>query len=336
MMTIEAGADRHRRSFAPLTFSTMKMHEDQRDIDVATACGLIAEQFPLWAGAPVTALPGIGTVNAVFRIGDRLTARFPLTGAPDATRARLEAEASAMQELRACSPFPAPAHVAFGEPGAGFDLPWSVQTWLAGEVATSYSAAESSAFASELATLIRAFRAVATNGRRFSGAGRGGELRGHDAWMAECIARSSSMYDAVTLTAVWDAFRILPREHPDVMTHGDLTPVNVLSTDGRLAGLLDTGGFGPADPALELVGAWHLLDAERRSHLRRDLEIDDVQWLRGAAWAFEQAMGLVWYYRTSNPVMAEIGRVTMHRLLGDPDVEALHRPRAHAPTGTAS
>jgi hypothetical protein len=31
-------------------------------------------------------------------------------------------------------------------------------------------------------------------------------------------------------------------------------------------------------------------------------------------------MGLVWYYETSNPLMAELGRSTVARVLGDPDL----------------
>lgn len=86
----------------------------------------------------------------------------------------------------------------------------------------------------------------------------------------------------------------------------------------RLVGVLDTGGFGPADPALDLVAAWHLLDAERRSVLREQLGASDLQWARGAAWALEQALGLVWYYESTLPAMAELGRTTLERLLSDP------------------
>ena len=87
------------------------------------------------------------------------------------------------------------------------------------------------------------------------------------------------------------------------MTHGDLIPGNVLVSHGRLAGVIDVGGLGPADPALDLVGAWHLLEPGPRQALRADLGSDDLEWARGRAWAFEQAMGAVWYYTGSNPAM---------------------------------
>jgi aminoglycoside phosphotransferase (APT) family kinase protein len=75
-----------------------------------------------------------------------------------------------------------------------------------------------------------------------------------------------------------------------------------------------------ADAARELAGAstvWHLLDAVRREVLRDALGCSEVQWRRGMAWAFQQSMGLVWYYAESNPSMSRWGRRTLDRLLGD-------------------
>jgi aminoglycoside phosphotransferase (APT) family kinase protein len=102
------------------------------------------------------------------------------------------------------------------------------------------------------------------------------------------------------------------------MNHADLMPGNVLVTgDRRLAGVLDVGELRAADPALDLVGAWHLLESGPRQALRESLGTGDLEWARGKAWAFQQSMGLVWYYADSNPVMAAIGRRTLDRLLAD-------------------
>ena len=86
--------------------------------------------------------------------------------------------------------------------------------------------------------------------------------------MAECFQKSSGLVPIARLTAIWNDLRDIPQSAPDSMCHGDLTPGNVLVDDGRLAGIIDVGGFGPADPALDLVIAWHLLDADRRGILR--------------------------------------------------------------------
>lgn len=101
----------------------------------------------------------------------------------------------------------------------------------------------------------------------------------------------------------------------DVMCDTDLIPPNVLVADGRLVGLLDTGGFQVADPALDLIVAWHMFTDEPREQFRRDLGCSDLQWERGKAWAFQQAAGAYWYYQHSNATMADMGKTTLERLL---------------------
>src|SRR5262249_44154122 len=226
----------------------------------------------------------------------------------DAARRWLESEAEAARELAASTRFPIPEPVALGEPGAGYPLPWSVQTWLPGVVATDQDLGESIALAHNLAEFIAEVRAIDTRGRTFRGNGRGGDLPSHDAFMDTCFSRSEGLLDVPRLRRIWAALRVLPRTDGDVMTHGDLTPSNVLVSDGRLAGILDVGGLGPADPALDLVSGWHLLEAGPRQVLRKDLGCDDLEWERRKAWAFEQAMRVVWYYTRSNPAIRPLGQ----------------------------
>ena len=296
----------------------MPMHDDELHIDDAAVRRLIADQFPAWRGMPVRRIASDGTVNAIFRIGDALTARFPLRASdPGDSAAWLAREAAAMRELAEHCPVPTPTPVALGSPGEGYPLPWSVQTWVPGAVATPDGLAHSDHFARDLAALVRALRSADTRGRRFGGEGRGGDLRDSDEWMQECLARSAGLLPVEELRALWARFRQLPPPAPEVMTHGDLTPGNLLVAGDRLVGVLDGGGFAAADPALDLVAAWHMLDADRRAIVRAELGCDGLEWQRGAAWAFEQALGLAWYYRESNPRMSALGRSTLDRLLTD-------------------
>ncbi|MGW0480928.1 aminoglycoside phosphotransferase family protein [Nonomuraea sp. NPDC003214] len=292
------------------------MHAGQLTVTPETVRALVAEQFPQWRDLPVTGVAAHGTVNAIFRIGDGLAARFPLEPRDvDSTRAWLQKEARAAGELAGRTRFRTPEPVALGEPGAGYPLPWSVQTWLPGVVATDADPGESVAFAHDLAALVHDLRALDTRGRTFSGSGRGGDLKDHDAWMETCFTHSEHLLDVPRLRRLWAELRVLPREGADVMNHCDLIPGNVLVSGGRLAGILDVGGFAPADPALDLVSAWHLLEAGPRQALRDDLGCTDLEWERGRAWAFQQAMGLVWYYVDSNPPMSRLGARTLQRIL---------------------
>jgi aminoglycoside phosphotransferase (APT) family kinase protein len=296
----------------------MPMHPDQLTVTLETVRRLVDEQFPEWAYMPITVIDSEGTVNAIFRIGDQLAARLPLQlGDLQAIRRWLESEADAARELLGRTRFPIPEPVALGEPGPGYPLPWSVQTWLPGITATEEDPGRSVRFANDLAEFIIDVRGIGPRDRTFSGQGRGGDLRSHDEWMETCFRNSEQLLDVPRLRRLWRRMRELPRTAPDVMTHGDLTPGNVLVAKGRLAGILDLGGLGPADPALDLVGAWHLLDAGPRRWLRDDLGSEDLEWERGKAWAFEQAMGLAWYYVESNPPMSRMGRRTLDRIIAD-------------------
>jgi len=294
------------------------MHPDQLSIAAAAVRELIADQFPEWARLPVREVASEGTVNALFRIGDRVVARFPLRPADvDATRDELSTEAAAARELFGRTPFATPEPFGVGEPGAGFPLPWSVQSWITGSTATVDDPGSSFGFADDLASFILAVRSIDTRGRRFLGPGRGGDLRGSDSWMKECFENSEALSDVPSLRRMWAALRELPRASPDVMSHGDLIPGNVLVSDGRLVGVLDVGGLGPADPALDLVGGWHLLEDAPRRVLREHLGSDDIEWGRGKAWAFEQAMGAAWYYVESNEHMSRMAQRTLARIVAD-------------------
>jgi aminoglycoside phosphotransferase (APT) family kinase protein len=300
------------------------LHIDELHIDEAIARSLIEAQFPQWAGMTVRRIAVAGTVNAIFRIGDDLAARFPLrAGEPDAVRAGIIREARAMREFAGCCPFPTPAPVAVGDPGDGYPLHWSVQTWLDGDVASPDGLESSATFARDISTLIRALRAADTNGRTFDGTGRGGNLQDSDEWMQVCFRQSEGLLPVARLRHFWSRLRTLPAAGPDVMTHGDLIPGNVLVDGEHVVGILDGGGFGPADPALDLVAAWHMLAVNGRARLRDELGCGDLEWGRGAAWAFQQAMGLVWYYRDTHPAMSALGRSTLTRILHDPEIAAL-------------
>ena len=295
------------------------MHPGQLTVPDGTVRELVDEQFPQWRHLAVTAVDSEGTVNAIFRIGEGLAARFALEpGDAQALWRRLRLEAEACRELAGCTRFPTPEPVAIGASGPGYPLPWLVQSWVPGVTATEQDPGGSVAFARDLAEFISGVRAIGTRGRTFRGSGRGGDLRSHDAWVQTCFTRSAGLLDVPRLRRMWDALRGLPRgTSGDVMSHRDLIPGNVLVSGGRLAGVIDAGSLGPADPALDLVAAWHLLEPGPRQVLRGDLGCDDPEWERGKGWAFEQAVGAVWYYARSNPAMSRMGRRTLERLQAD-------------------
>ncbi|WP_179756733.1 aminoglycoside phosphotransferase family protein [Kineococcus aurantiacus] len=291
------------------------MHADQVDVDAALVRDLVAAQFPRWADLPVTDLPSAATVNAVFRLGEELVVRLPLRA--EAAR-QVPAEHAAARELLGRTRFPTPQVVAAGEPGAGYPFAWTVARWIAGTPADEVDTTALDGLALDVAEFVRGVRDLPLHDRRFSGTGRGGDLHAHDAWVGECLDRSAGLLDVGALRALWARYRVLPHVSADVVTHGDLVPGNLLVADGRLAGVLDVGGLGPADPALDLIAGWHLFDGPARERFRTACAVEDLDWVRGQAWAFQQSVGLVQYYERTNPRMSSLGRRTLERVLADP------------------
>jgi aminoglycoside phosphotransferase (APT) family kinase protein len=292
------------------------MHAGQLDVTTDLVAGLVRAQFPEWSTSVVRAVPSHGTVNALFRIGDGLVARFPIMpGDPAAVLKELEDEADAARRLSAISPYPTPEPIAIGEPGEGYPLPWAVYSWLAGTIAYDADIAGSTAFAEDLARFVLALRAAPTEGRVFTGTWRGGVLTSQDEYVADGLERSRGMIDVDALARLWADLRTTPRTEPDVWAHRDLMPGNLLVADGRLAGIIDVGTFTVADPAMDLQPAWNLLDAPARAAFRAALGSDDAEWRRGMGWSFAQAIGCLWYYVETNPVMSRTAHHTLTALL---------------------
>lgn len=296
------------------------MHEGELELTEETAARLIAQRFPALTHLPLRRVRAAGTVNTIIRVGDDLAARFPLVGESEDA---LAAEAAALEELADACIVPSPRPLGIGAATSEYPSAWSMQTWVPGETAGHDLHAISDALALEVATLVASLRAADVREREFDGQGRGGVLADHDEWVALCIERSAHLVDAAHVRRLWGALRDLPRSGPDVMSHRDLTPFNLLVSGDRLVGVLDGGGFGPADRALDLVAAWHLFDEPRRRIVREQLGTSDVEWQRGAGWALQQAMGLGWYYEDSNPAMSALGLSTVRRLLDDAELTSL-------------
>jgi aminoglycoside phosphotransferase (APT) family kinase protein len=59
-----------------------RMHVDDIEIDVPLVRRLLAEQFPEWAGLPLSLIEPSGTDNAVFRLGEELSIRLARRNGP--------------------------------------------------------------------------------------------------------------------------------------------------------------------------------------------------------------------------------------------------------------
>ena len=142
----------------------LMMHDDQVNIDIYIARQMIRDQFPQYRHEDVTSVGSSGTVNAIFRVGSRSAARFPLRAMKPAKCAdMLRSEAAAMVEIGEHCSCPTPRPIGLGAPGPRYPMPWALQTWIEGEVATPHGLSGSTTFALDLAHLVASLRQADTS-----------------------------------------------------------------------------------------------------------------------------------------------------------------------------
>ena len=260
-------------------------------IDVDLVRRLVADQFPQWAGLPVTAVAPGGWDNRTFRLGDTMLARLPSASGYEAAVTK---EQRWLPQLARHLPLPIPVPLGHGRPGGGYPFPWSVYGWLDGEDAGTARIDDLTAFATDLAAFLAAMQAVDATGGPAAGPHswyRGAPLDHYDAETRQAIATLGDAVDGPRATAVWDAARSTSWQHPARWFHGDVAVGNLLVRDGRLSAVIDFGTSGVGDPACDLVIAWTLFDGPSRAAFRAGLaDLDDDTWARARGWALWKAL----------------------------------------------
>ncbi|MET8224348.1 aminoglycoside phosphotransferase family protein [Streptomyces sp. NPDC005301] len=277
---------------------------------------LVGGRFPRWAGLGVVRVPSGGTVNAMYRLGEDMVVRLPLTegGARD-----VAAEQRWLPRLAPSLPVAVPEVLGAGEPAEGYPYPWSVYRWLPGENPEAGALTAPERLAEDLAAFVTAMRGVTLPDA--PAAHRGGPLSSLDEETRAAVEALRAIpeegVDCDAVTAVWeDALRALDGDGP-VWLHADLMPGNLLVDAGRLTSVIDFGCLGLGDPSCDLFPAWNLLPPEGRKVFRAALDVDDASWTRGRARTLSQALIALPEYRTTNESMARNARYVVREVLED-------------------
>jgi aminoglycoside phosphotransferase (APT) family kinase protein len=292
------------------------MHDDEVAIDRELVRRLLATQVPELAHLPLTQVTAWGTDHAIFRLGEDLSVRLPKIGWAAGQGDR---EQRWLPLLAPALPVAVPVPRFVGEPAFGFPFRWYVSPWLDGHNPDP-ARQDLRQLAADLAAFVRAMQAVdPANAPKPEGQERGGPLVNADAatrLRAEQL-RGELGVDVDGLLAVWDAGRDAAGwDGPPRWVHGDLMDGNLLVRNGRLAAVIDWGGLKAGDPAVDLMAAWSLFDADSRRTYREALGfVDDAMWLRGRAWAASAALQALPYYKDTNPdIVARSWRAVRHVL----------------------
>ncbi|MDY7090430.1 MAG: aminoglycoside phosphotransferase family protein [Actinomycetota bacterium] len=265
---------------------------------------------------PIAPLPLSGTDNALFRLGDCLTARLPR--APWAVE-QVATDAAWLPRLAPHLPVRVPVPVAVGRPGGDYPWSWTVVPWLGGR--NPEAGQDLVDLAVDLAGFVRAMIAIdPMDGPVKEGIQRGVPLVQRDELTRRSIAVLGSRIDVRAVTAAWDeAMAADEWPGPSVWLHGDLLGGNLLVDRGRLTGVIDFGGIGRGDPAVEVRPGWALFDARARAAYREALGFDEATWVRG--WAWMLSVSLYWLADLWDSISEEHRKDT----IGQIDYIVLHR-----------
>jgi aminoglycoside phosphotransferase (APT) family kinase protein len=269
-----------------------RMHEDELELAETLVRELLAEQFPEWTGLPLRRIEPSGTVNAIFRLGDKLSVRLPRRDGPTEPGS---AELDWLPRLAPQLPIEVPVPVAQGRPNESYPWFWEIHTWVEGET-LSVEEIDAVQAARDLAELVRALQRVAPSGG--PPPGRGVALAERDSAFHYWLERFEGDPRVVT---EWErALAAPPWAGAPVWHHGDLDCRNWLVQDRRISGVIDWGSMGVGDPACDVMVAWKLHSLEARDAFREALPTDDATWERARGWAVSQAVAALSYYTPQN------------------------------------
>ncbi len=302
--------------------SANRIHADQLDMDEFLVQRLLADQFPQWADLPVTAVPTSGTENAIYRLGDEMVVRLPYRPVRNDQIEKLDRW---LPKLAPRLPLSIPELLARGAPSKEYPAAWSILRWLDGEEASLARLHDPVGTARTLAEFVRALIAIdATDGPApgTHNFWRGVPLAARDEMTRRSIRESSGLIDTQAVTRAWERDLAAPVwDAPLTWLHGDLVPDNMLVNDGKLSAVIDWGGLGVGDPAIELLPAWNLFRGASREAYREALGFDDATWARGRGLALSTSIVALPYYIHTIPVRAQRATDVIREVLADQERE---------------
>lgn len=267
---------------------------------------LLSAQAPHLAGQPVVPSANSGSSNWVFRLGEEYAVRLPRSASYVGD---LRKEATWLPRLGPELPVPVPRIVVEGEASPLFEWPWTVVTWIPGELPSDQDGPEQARLASTLGRFVQRLHAVDT-GDLPAGAQRWGYRCGEpvtdeiDGWADSAADDVADLFDPSQVREAWRRLRdVPPASEPPCWVHTDLSAENLLvRPGGSLVGVIDFGGLGIGDRSIDLLYAWSLFDQPARAVFRTASGVDDATWLRARAWAFVgPGLCTIADYRTSMP-----------------------------------
>jgi aminoglycoside phosphotransferase (APT) family kinase protein len=291
----------------------MQMHEGEARIDADLVGRLVEDQFPELGDLQIREFRSIGTVNAIYRLGDHLYARLPRVRewAPGLVR-----EWQWLPKLAPHVSLLIPEPVGLGAASGSYPFAWAIYRWIDGRPYAEELIEDEQQAAGDLARFVHEMRRIDPA----AGAPRGGRepLGELDDQTRAAIRSARGTIDSDAVVSAWDRALEAPVwQGTPVWVHADLLRPNLLVRDGRLRAVIDFGGAGVGDPAADVIAAWTVFSRTGRGVFRGALDVDDGTWSRARGFALHQAAMIIPYYRETNPGFVEEAKRIIEEVLAD-------------------
>jgi aminoglycoside phosphotransferase (APT) family kinase protein len=289
-----------------------RLHDGEVDIDVKLVRRLLVTQFPELCDYPLEEVHSTGTVNAMYRLGGDLCVRLPRV---ERWAADLMKELEWLPRLAPHVSLAVPEPLHEGQAGSGYPYTWAIYSWIAGNTYEPGGAIDDRDAAADVAQFVLELRAVDPSGGPPSGRL---PLRQLEAITRRAINSLTGVADIAAVTDAWErSLRAPVWDGRPVWRHCDLLPPNVLVEKGRLRAVIDFGGVGVGDPALDVIPAWTMFSQPGRLAFRAILDVDDGTWARARGFALHQALLIIPYYAETNPEFVDMATRTVAEVIAD-------------------
>jgi aminoglycoside phosphotransferase (APT) family kinase protein len=288
----------------------MIVHNGEVNINNEMVHNLLVEQYPQISHLPLVKINSIGTVNAIYKIGNRFYARLPLL--PEYNEAIIN-ENNIIQKISPHITMQIPEPIYLGNPSEKYPLNWAIYKWIDGEPFHYDLIGNKNEMVEQLVQFINELHSI----KLFENIPHAGRkpLIELDKITAENINQSRNEIDSKKLFGIWNELKQTPQyDEKLVIIHADLLKPNILIKKRRINAVIDFGSAGKGDPCFDIIAAWSLLKHDTRQYFRKLLNINDIIWNRACAYALHQAILIIPYYKKTNPKFVELAKDTIEEI----------------------
>jgi len=286
------------------------------DINPQLIRQLLQSQHPDFADLPL-AFMGEGWDNTMYRLGDNMTVRLPRR----AQAAHLiKNEQDWLPIIAKDLPIATPIPIRNGQPDKNYPWHWSVIPWLEGDTANRQQPDDD-----QVEVFIRFLKLLhqpAPNNAP-SNIYRGIPLIEGGEKIADRLARLKANTNLITpeVEKIWQEAIETPHATERIWLHGDMHTRNILVHQGKISGIIDWGDMTFGDVANDLVPIWMLFgNPTARRRALEHYEVTPEILAKAKGWVIYFSAVLLDTGLVDNPEHAEMGKITLERLLQDKDL----------------